>query len=64
MAMLLSVSSSEFMGQTLLAKVQALRIEYAHSCLLRSFIHSINISGMPTIGQALCSVLDITADIE
>lgn len=46
------------------ARFQALRIESAHSCLLLSFIHSINISGMPTIGQALCSVLDITADIQ
>lgn len=41
------------------ARFQALRIESAHSCLLLSFIHSVNISGMPTIGQALCSVLDI-----
>ena len=37
------------------ARFQALRIKSAHRCLLLSFIHSINLSGMPTIGQALCS---------
>ena len=37
------------------ARFQALRIKSAHRCLLLSFIHSINLSGRPTIGQALCS---------
>ena len=37
------------------ARFQALRIKSAHLCLLLSLIHSINLSGMPTIGQALCS---------